>query len=107
MNMQNRGWNQHFEQAFQPYESKGWIAGRICVHHRAGRVVSSQFVLRNKVDLCDDPETVLAETPASLPGVDVHAVSGERDEEGSGGPAEDALDTFEDIEALAQNAVRS
>ena len=72
------------------YATHGWESGVVPV------------VLLNKVDLCDDPETMLAETQASLPGVDVHAVSCERGEEGSGGPAEDALDTFEDIEALAQ-----
>ena len=35
-------------------------------------------VLLNKVDLCVDPDAVLAEAHASLPGVNVHAVSGER-----------------------------
>jgi ribosome biogenesis GTPase len=190
VDMQNLGWNQHFEQPFQEYESKGWIAGRVCIQHRdlyhlmtqdgevegvvtgrfrhnasspaefpavgdwvvfgpsemdgpvaiqavlprrgtfsrraAGTVPYEQViaanvdtvfivsgldgnhnlrrveryatqgwesgvvpvVLLNKVDLCDDPEAVLAEAHASLPGVDVHAVSGER------GDGVDALATY-------------
>ncbi|HJP31980.1 MAG TPA: ribosome small subunit-dependent GTPase A [Candidatus Latescibacteria bacterium] len=48
------------------YATQGWNSG------------VQPVALLNKVDLCADPEAVLAEAHASLPGVDVHAVSGER-----------------------------
>ena len=180
MDLQNLGWNQHFERHFEQFRGKGRQAGRVCVQHRdlyrlmtrdgetegvvtgrlrhnagspadfpavgdwvvfepsamdgpaairavlprrgtfsrraAGTVPYEQViaanvdtvfivsgldgnhnlrrveryaaqgresgvapvVLLNKVDLCRDPESVLGRARASLPGVDVHAVSGER-----------------------------
>ena len=180
MDLENLGWNKHFERYFEPFRAKGWQAGRVCIQHRdlyrlmtrddevegvvtgrfrhnagspadfpavgdwvvfepsavdgpvaiqavlprrgtfsrraAGTVPYEQViaanvdtvfivsgldgnhnlrrveryaaqgrksgvtpvVLLNKVDLCRNPESALAQARASLPGVDVHAVSGER-----------------------------
>ncbi len=48
------------------YVAQGWESGTVPV------------VLLNKVDVCPHPEAVLEEARASLMGVDIHAVSGER-----------------------------
>ncbi len=34
MNLETLGWNQHWEQAFTPYQEKGYSAGRVALEHK-------------------------------------------------------------------------